>query len=144
MRKPSSYMFITTVFSFLIFGLFGHVAQASDPIAVKREQIMLRNGILLQKKMIMDAQNKKQNIKQVKNHAPQPNSNQVQKKEIKPIRLAQRPPIQSNVSIAQTRPQDKKVDISAFAIKPMQAWREELKVPSTSNDGIEVIPHAVN
>lgn len=40
--------------------------------------------------------------------------------------------------------QEQKVDLSPFAIDAIGAWRQELRVPTTSNEGIEIIPYQVD
>ncbi len=66
----------------------------------------------------------------------------------KPVQPQAKPVQVAQVQAAQTptpqQAQKAKTDLSAFDIRPMQAWKEELKVPSTSNDGIEILPHAIN
>lgn len=107
-------------------------AQASDPIAFKKEQfiqkqLILQKQLLLQNQMALKAKKMAQKTTQL---------------QLKPVKVAMQ--IQAKSLTPTESPQQKKVDISSFAIRPMQAWKEELKVPSTSNDGIEILPHAVN
>ncbi|MDP3532294.1 MAG: hypothetical protein Q8S31_03290 [Alphaproteobacteria bacterium] len=137
---------------------------ASDPIAVKKQQLIQRQ-LMLQNQI----QAKTQKIAQ-KTVQPQMNPVKVaaqtqvkpqvpaQQTQMKSVKIAaqtqakqqvptQQPQMKPIKAVSQAQPQQgqqKKIDLSAFAILPMQAWKEELKVPSTSNEGIEIIPYAVN
>jgi hypothetical protein len=107
--------FFCTLFS-------ANMVQASDPIASKRQQIMAMKAMMIQNQVPVAAAQKKQN-------------------QLKPTKVASLTPPKPNQTQPQPQPQNKKIDLSSFAIRPMQAWRDELKVPSTSNDGIEILPH---
>lgn len=111
--------------------LLTSLAHASDPIAIKKNQF-IQKQLLLQNKISAQPQKTIQK-------ATQP--------QIKPVKVALQTQNKQQAQVQQTsaqQAQKQKVDLSSFAIRPMQAWKEELKVPTTSNDGIEILPHAVN
>lgn len=39
--------------------------------------------------------------------------------------------------------QEARIDLSQFRVNAMGAWRKDLKVPMTKNDGIEILPYRV-
>lgn len=110
----------------LVVSLFfvSNLVYARDPIEAKRTQFAIMKQQFLLKQQQMAALKK-----------------QEPKKNVRLASLAQPKQVQKTQALPQ---QQKKIDLSSFAIKPMQAWKDELKVPSTSNDGIEIIPHPVN
>jgi hypothetical protein len=107
------------------------LVHASDPIAIKKNQF-IQKQLMLQNRIPPQAQKTVQKVAQ-----PQ----------LKPVKVALQTQNKQQAPVQQTpaqQPQKQKIDLSSFAIRPMQAWKEELKVPTTSNDGIEILPHAVN
>ena len=137
---------------------------ASDPIAIKKQQLiqrqlMLQNQIQAKTQKVVQktAQPQMNPVKvaaltQAKQQVPAQQAqmksvkvaSQTQTKQQAPAQQAQMKAIKVASQAQPQQGQQKKIDLSAFAILPMQAWKDELKVPSTSNEGIEVIPYAVN